>query len=93
MITTRPTSQRRRAGRGGAARDKKVVVEYLIWGKFGEEDLLEWVPLKTLLKNDPEHMEFLDEREKGRAKAFKEEKKALLAELEEEEKEGEEQDE
>ena len=44
------------------------------------------------MKNDPEHMEFLDEREKGRAKAFKEEKKALLAELEEEEKEGEEQE-
>ena len=73
--------------------DKKVVVEYLIWGKFGEEDLLEWVPLKTLLKNDPEHVEFLDEREKGRSKAFKDEKKALLAELEEEEKEGEEQEE
>ena len=73
--------------------DKKVVVEYLIWGKFGEEDLLEWVPLKTLLKNDPEHVEFLDEREKGRSKAFKDEKKALLAELEEEEKEEEEQEE
>ena len=45
------------------------------------------------MKNQPEHMEFVEEREKGRAKAFKEENKALLAELEEEEKKGEEQEE
>ena len=51
------------------------------------EDALE------VLKNQPEHMEFVEEREKGRAKAFKEENKALLAELEEEEKKGEEQEE
>ena len=75
--------------------EEKKLVEYLIWGCFGEEDLLTFVSLKALLKDNPDNMDMLFQYEKGRGKVFEKTKKQLLAELanEEEGKEGEEEEE
>ena len=75
--------------------EEKKLIEYLIWGCFGEEDLLTFVSLKALLKDNPDNMDMLFQYEKGRGKVFISTKKQLLAELanEEEGKEGGEEEE
>ena len=75
--------------------EEKKLIEYLIWGRFGEEDLLTFVSLKALLKDNPDNMDMLFQYEKGRGKVFISTKKQLLAELanEEEGKEEEEEEE
>ena len=62
---------------------------------LAEEDLLTFVSLKALLKDNPDNMDMLFQYEKGRGKVFISTKKQLLAELanEEEGKEEEEEEE
>ena len=72
--------------------EEKRMVEYLIWGSFGKEDLLTFVSLKALLKDEPDNLDMLFRYEKGRGKVFTDTKKQLLAELANE-KEGEEEEE